>query len=135
MELFKFSSEGQLRQVIVKLLMRMPDIYDVQLTHGTQEYGKDIVFWSDGPLGEPVPCACVIKNGRIGGSADRPGDARVVCVQAEQALDTPFTDPYGAEQMVPRVYVISPEAISQTAMNSIRGLLRSRAGSIVFIPG
>ena len=134
-DLFSFKSEEQLRQAIAKLLVRIPGIHGVQITHGSQEYGKDIIFWSSGPLGENVLCACVIKNSRIGGSVDRSADARVVCIQAQQALDTAFIDSKGSEQFVRRAYVISPEPISQSAMNSIKGLLRERAGAIEFIPG
>lgn len=135
MSLIQFNSEEQLRQVFAKLLMRMPEILDVRITHGNQEYGKDLIFWTIGPFGEALPCACVIKNGKIGGSADRPTDARTVCIQAQQALDTPFTDSNGSQQLIHRVYIVSPEPISQSAMNSIRGWLQLRAGAIVFVPG
>lgn len=39
-----FDNEAVLQSVLVQLLRRIPGIEGVQLTHGTQELGKDIVF-------------------------------------------------------------------------------------------
>lgn len=130
-----FSSEELLRQAIANLLTRMPDVRNVQIFHGQQEHGKDIVFWAKGPLGETFPCACVAKNSDITGSVDKNQGARAVCIQAEQALDTPFVDSFGTEQRIHRVYIVSPSRISASAMNSIKGKLTQRAGQIVFYSG
>ncbi|HVG09178.1 MAG TPA: NACHT domain-containing protein [Thermoanaerobaculia bacterium] len=130
-----FSSEELLRQAFANLLSRIPEVSDVQILHGHQEYGKDIIFWTKGPLGEKLPCACVIKNSEITGSVGKNSGARTVCLQAEQALDTPFVDAAGQEQKIHRVYIVTPAAISADAMNSIRGRLSQRSGQIIFVPG
>jgi hypothetical protein len=135
MKELSFSSEDLLRQAIANLLSRMPGVSDVQILHGSQEHGKDIVFWTKGPLSEPLPCACVIKNEEISGSVDSNRGARTVLFQAEQALDTPFTNALGEEQRIHRVYVMSPAKISAATMNSIKGRLSIRSGQIVFVPG
>ncbi|MEM7049871.1 MAG: hypothetical protein AAF604_09430 [Acidobacteriota bacterium] len=135
MSLPKFESEELLRQVLAKLFMRMPEISEVQILHGQMEYGKDIVFWTKGALGEPVACACVVKNSRVSGSVGKAGGLRAVFDQIEQALDTPFLDQYGQEQRIHHVYVISPEVITQAAIASLQGKLASRAGQVVFVPG
>ena len=96
----KFESEAVLQQAIAGLLARMPDIGGVQILQGTQETGKDIVFETTGPLGEPLPCSCVVKNGRITGSVDRSGGARTVLQQVEQSLDSPYIDGLGREVWV-----------------------------------
>ncbi len=131
----KFSSEHLLQQAIAGLLARMPGIRDVQILHGAQEYGKDIVFYSEGPLGEALPCACVVKNKKISGRAGDNAGARTVFEQVEQALDTPFLDGSGEEVRIHRAYVISPEEIAQTTINSIKGKLSNRSGQIVFAGG
>lgn len=131
----EFSSEAVLQQALVGLLERMPGIERVQILHGQQEYGKDIVFWATGPIGESIPCACVVKNGRISGSADSSSGARTVLHQVEQALDTPFLDESGHRTRIYRVYVYSPFEINQTTLHSIEGRLAQRLGQVHFVGG
>jgi len=134
-ELPRFESEELLRQVVAKLLLRMPHVSDVQLLHGRQELGKDIVFRTDGPLGDSVHCACVVKNARISGSVDSASGARTVFHQTEQALDTPFIDENGYPQRIQHAYIISPADTSQEAMASIQGRMMERSGQITFVTG
>jgi hypothetical protein len=65
-----FVNEDELRKAIVGLLWKMPGVSGVHLTHGTQELGKDIVFYAPGPLEDRRAYACVVKNSRISGSVD-----------------------------------------------------------------
>lgn len=131
----KFRSELLLQQAIAGLFSRIRDITGVQILQGAQEYGKDIIFYTSGPLGESLPCACVIKNVKISGAVGQDRGARTVFEQVEQALDTPFLDGSGEEVRVHRVYVISPGEITQIAINSIKGKLASRSGQVIFIGG
>ena len=57
-----FTSELLLQQAIAGLLTRMPDISGVQILQGTQELGKDLVFYITGAFGESMLCACVVKT-------------------------------------------------------------------------
>src|SRR5258708_7066219 len=83
-----FSSEIILQQAIAGLLNRMPDITGVQILQGSLELGKDLVFYIHGGFGESVLCACVVKNAKITGEAGKPGGARTVYQQAEEAFDS-----------------------------------------------
>ncbi len=130
-----FSSEALLQQAVAGLLTRMPDISGVQILHGTQEYGKDVVFYIRGGFNERVLCACVIKNAKITGDASATAGARNVFLQAQQAFDTPHVDSAGREVFVERVYVVTPFDLPPPTIASIKGLLRDRAGQIVFIGG
>lgn len=94
-ELPRFSSEFLLQQAIAGLLARLPEISGVQILHGGQEYGKDIVFNVTGPFGETFHCACVVKNTKVTGEAGSSKGARTVFQQVEQALDTPYVDGEG----------------------------------------
>jgi hypothetical protein len=58
----------------------MPDVRDVKLFQGSDERGKDIVFYSRGPLGEDLICAAVVKNKKITGKVDRSTGARTLFV-------------------------------------------------------
>ena len=127
-----FDNEAVLRSVLVQLLRRIPEIEGVQLTHGTQELGKDIVFYSLGPLREKRLCACVVKNSPISGSVDSLSGAMTVLHQVHQALDNPYINGNGEPERVAVVYVISPFELSQPAIRSIQGSLDKRSGQTTF---
>jgi hypothetical protein len=57
-----FKNEADLRDAIRILLGKMPGVRDVQMTHGVQELGKDIVFYAPDFMGNLQLHACVIKN-------------------------------------------------------------------------
>jgi hypothetical protein len=134
LELFaeSFDDEAALRGAIQDLLNRMPGVSGVQLTHGTQEFGKDLVFESTGALGEKTLCACVVKNAKITGSVDDRRGAMTVMHQVRQCLTKPFLGPTGEEQRVSMVYVMTPYEITQIAMASMQGDLQERAGQVMF---
>lgn len=130
-----FENENNLRKAIASLLRRTPGITGVQLTHGPQEIGKDIVFYSSGPLGERRLNACVIKNSKISGSVDSNAGAMNVLNQVLQALDNPYIGPDGQREKISLVYIMSPFQITQTAMQSIEGSLQRRSGQATFCCG
>lgn len=59
-ERLKELQEKDLRQILIKLfeLLSFSEVTD---NHGTQEYGKDIVFFEDNKLHQAVWYACVVK--------------------------------------------------------------------------
>ena len=130
-----FSSEALLQQALARLFNRMPGITGVQILQGAQELGKDLVFYFQGPLGEPMFCACVVKNKKITGAAEGNSGARTIYNQADQAFDTPYTDSFGRELKVERVYVVTPYDLSPPTISSIEGKLKKRPGQIQFIGG
>jgi hypothetical protein len=130
-----FSSEALLQQALANLLIRMPEVTGVQILQGNLELGKDIIFNTPGAFGESILCACVVKNTRITGDASKPGGARTIYHQAEQAFDTAHTNNLGTDIKVERVYVITPYDLPPSTIASISGKLRERAGQIVFIGG
>jgi hypothetical protein len=71
----QFKSEDDLRKTLAKLLAKMGK-KGVQITHGAQEYGKDLVFYEPDSFGSDSLIACVVKNGKITGSADSVDSAR-----------------------------------------------------------
>lgn len=123
-----FENEDALRRAVEALLMRMPDCTSVRATHGAGELGKDIVFYSQGAMGETLLNTCVIKNDKISGSADSGSGARTVFHQVEQSLDTPLVNNQGQNEIVARAFVIPPQECSPQAMESIKGKLQHRSG-------
>jgi len=132
----QFEHESLLQQALAGLLVRMPDVSDVQIRHGgAHELGKDITFRSTGPIGEPVNCAVVVKNKPFTGKVGAGGSLRVLMDQIEQALDTPFVDDRGEQQRIHVVYVMNPYQTTPTAMAAAEGRLKSRAGQVHFVTG
>jgi hypothetical protein len=130
-----FSSEALLQQAIAGLLTRVPDVSGVQILQGAQELGKDLVFYIRGGFGEPIPCACVVKNSKVTGDAGKTQGARTVLLQVQQALDSPHMDGFGNDIYIQRVYIVTPFDLPPSTISSIRGRLRERQGQIAFIGG
>jgi hypothetical protein len=130
-----FPNEAQLRETLIKLFTRIPGITGIQHTHGTQEYGKDIIFYARDAIGDLILYACVVKNDKITGAADGQTSGRNVLIQVEQAFDTPHINPSGGEENVGHVYVVSPYECPQTTMRAIKGKLQPRSGQVTFLCG
>jgi hypothetical protein len=130
-----FPSEQVLQQALAKLLSRIPDHSGVQILQGTKELGKDIIFYTPSAFGQRDLNACVVKNVKITGNAANAGGARTVFNQAQQALDTPLRDENGREQLVKRVFVITPHPIPPETVDSIVGALREARERVQFIGG
>jgi hypothetical protein len=130
-----FQDEDALRKSIASLFRHRPEISGVEITHGPLERGKDIVFYVGDPVGERKLYACVVKHGRITGSADSDKGAMNVLTQVTQALENPYLNPAGQNDDVSHVFVMTPHEISQSAMFSIQGALRSRSGQVTFCCG
>lgn len=113
----------------------MEDVTGVQILQGKDERGKDIVFYKPGGFGEPMLCACVVKNVKITGNVSSSTGARTILFQAEQAFDSSHTNDFGRETKVERVYVVTPFELSPTTIASIKGKLTERSGQISFIGG
>jgi hypothetical protein len=130
-----FQNEADLREKLAVLFSKMRGIHGVQITHGQQEYGKDLVFYAKDALDDSILYACVVKKDKLSGAADGQGSARNVLNQVEEALDTPHLNPASQEEDVAYVYVISPYDCPQTTLRSIKGKLKSRAGQVKFLCG
>ena len=129
----EFRDESHLRQITGQLFERL-GFSGVTITHGgSTEKGKDIVFYTRGPLGELALCACVIKNERITGNAASASGAGTVLNQALQALREPYVNrSTGVRERTWLVYVICPYTSASTAIESIQAQLEDRAGQVVF---
>jgi hypothetical protein len=131
-----FSSESLLREAIRALLSRIPEVSLIQITHGAQELGKDIIFYLAGGLGERMLCACVVKNspldGKSGGSSK---GALSVLHQAEQSLLNPKKMENGTQVQIQKVFIVTPFDLPDTTLNAIFGHLKDRAGRVEFIGG
>ncbi len=131
----EFEDEARLREILRDLLIRT-GAKSVRITHGTNERGKDLVFYKSGGLSRDVLYACVVKNERITGRADSRSGAQTVLNQAIQAISEPYADPVtGKEEKVHTVYIMSPFEGTSEATESIKSQLREQARRVEFICG
>jgi len=134
----EFKSEAHLRTVLADLLRKMGHT-GVRITHGATEKGKDIVFYSEGPLGEKRLFACVVKNEPITGQAEDLTSGAPTLVhriqgvlnQTESAFSEPLANGRGTDERVDTVYIISPYECSQPTIDSVKTRLQ-RSGQITF---
>ncbi len=131
-----FADEEALRSAIEGLLNRRDGCSGIRNLHGKDENGKDLIFYEPAGLGRMRLYACVVKVGKITGSASDPkSGARNVMIQCQQALDTPVLSTEGQAEWVNHVFVMCPNELSATAMDSISGLFGNKASQIEFICG
>lgn len=131
-----FRDEAELRSAIEGLLSRRDECQGVRNLHGKDEHGKDLIFHAPAGLGRPKLNACVVKLDRITGSAsDATSGARNVLIQCDQALDTPVLNALGQEEWVSHVYVMCPNELSPTAMQSVSGAFKGKPSQIEFLCG
>jgi hypothetical protein len=115
-----FPNEYVLQERLETLFSKIPNVSGVKILQGTQEYGKDLVFYERGTCGERRLIACVVKNDKISGSISAQSGASRVLFQVRQALKNAYVGTKGEAEFVNHVYVISPWPCSQEAMNSIK---------------
>jgi hypothetical protein len=131
----EFSDEAHLRKVLADLFAKA-GMKGVRITHGPNERGKDIIFYTSGGLSRDVVYACVVKNDRITGQAQSSAGSQTILNQAIQALAEPYVDrTTGREELVHSVYVISPYECTPDAIEHIRAQLRERARQVEFLCG
>jgi signal transduction histidine kinase len=118
-------SEDQLRNIVLIPLLRALGLRDVIEYHGgTPEKGKDLIGYYEGPLGDRHYVGVVAKTGDIHGSVSKRGSAMEVLMQAEQALNEPYTDVYDLDAVtIDECWIIASGEIKNTAVESIRGKL------------
>ena len=130
-----FKNEAELREAVLALLEKMPNVKNARHTHGAQELGKDIVFNWLGPFDRQQLVACVIKNDRITGSAESNHGARTVYSQAEEAFDSPVANvATGIDERVTQVFVISRMSVPRRRLNPSKGKCKlARVKSSLFV--
>lgn len=131
----EFTDEHHLRTVLAALFGKA-GAKGVRITHGHNERGKDIIFYTSGGLSKDVLYACVVKNERITGQAQSGAGSQTVLNQAIQALAEPYTDKAtGREELVHTVYIISPYECTADSIEHIKTQLRERARQVEFLCG
>ena len=93
-KLRQLDERGLRENILLPLLTRLgckaPTIY-----HGPQERGKDIITYTNNPLGQREYVAVVAKSVDLSGSVSSSAGLREVIHQVEQCFDIPYDDLFG----------------------------------------
>jgi len=105
---------------------------DVEITHGKDEFGKDLVFKSwDEKLSEEIWYAIVVKNKDAGTSVwESQGEIRR---QIDQCFTHPFKDNKGKDRNIARVIVVVNGTVSTQAKETLSKSVPSFMLTNVFI--
>lgn len=123
--------ESELRDLLIRLFVKM-GYQEVELYHwGPLEQGKDIVMWKYDEAGVRRNFGVVVKAGRV-----QSAGANIVFDQVRQCLNDPFVDSTKrGKQHVHQCYIVAPE-IAKEARNSLNNLLGSEFGrSVTYLHG
>src|SRR5688500_6412551 len=105
---FLSMKEDALRERVLVPLFRAMGFRDVNLHHGSIEFGKDIVMWKLGELSVRVNYAVVAKRGKISGRTSGSSSAAEVCSQVRKSFGAAFSDARTGERIsVNHVYVVA----------------------------
>jgi hypothetical protein len=129
-------SEEELCELVLMPLFTALGFRDIRYTHGILEHGKDIICSKYDELDGHVYIGFTVKSRPLSGSVSSSRSAREVLYQIKQALSVPFINPFnGREVTLGRVYFVTPFAISQHAILSIKEELREFGSSVRFVDG
>jgi hypothetical protein len=119
--------------ILIPLLDKM-GYSNIRYTHGIFEKGKDIIFSkTDAIYGEEY-YAATVKSKKLSGSVSSSKSIWEVYFQINQALKSPFIDPFdGNEVILERVFFITPYEISQQSVESIKEELHQLSNRLYFV--
>lgn len=111
--------EIRLHSILETLLRRMPGVEWVEITHGSDEYGKDLVVCSRTTFGADY-VGVVVKLGKISGAAAGTQTLTTVKRQVEQAAKMPWASlRLKREVHINRILVVCTDTISGNARTEI----------------
>lgn len=106
-------SEAEYRLLLAQLFEAM-HYEDVKITHGTQEFGKDLVFFEKDKFGEKTWFSCVVKKGDV--NQQLYGDIQR---QIAESLAKPFDHHLFGKVKITKVFVIT----TGTFKDNVRALI------------
>ena len=98
----------------------------VAITHGRNEYGRDLVFRDRDRIGRDVWRGVQVKAKAPTGSLTTDRGLRTVLTQCEAALDTPYITNSGERVSLSEIWLIVTKPIGEIARSSAEGRLTGR---------
>lgn len=117
----EIAPETRLHEILETIFRRMPRVEWVEVTHGTTEYGKDLLVCTSGAFGGYEYTAVVVKLGKISGAAAGSASLGTVKRQVEQAAKVPhFSSRLKGEVRPNQILVVCTDLISSHAVREIK---------------
>lgn len=125
------SNENEFRELLKEILEDL-GFEDIELTHGTDEMGKDIVFSNKNKFKMKEWNAIVAKKGKIKTDDARklPDKIKLMIYQVEEAYGYKYQDERGSKHPITRVFIATNDRITKDAKKRIRSKLK---GNVFFI--
>ncbi|KKM08112.1 hypothetical protein LCGC14_1727140 [marine sediment metagenome] len=130
-KLSNISSEEEFRQLLKEILEDL-GFHDREITHGTEEMGKDIVFSNRNKFKLKEWNAIVAKVGELNTDDARKlkNKEELIIKQVGEAYDYKYQDDKGSRHLITRVFITTNESITKDAKKRIRKKL---SGNVFFI--
>jgi energy-coupling factor transporter ATP-binding protein EcfA2 len=119
-EIISAKKETELHKLLSKLFSAMEPDHNVVITHGSNEYGKDLVIISNDKFGSTTRAA-VVKCGAISGQATKEIDE--ILSQTRMAFKHPYSPNGIDEYHVSEVIVVASGRITENAKKRINSEL------------
>lgn len=112
--------EDKFTEEVVKPLFEAMDYKGVRITHGTREYGKDIIFYTLGPFDNKRWGGAQLKAKDISGGMTQKGNFVEVSNQIQTALEMPHPDMTAATEVsITEVYLITSHGFTENAKEAL----------------
>jgi len=129
----EIESEKKFRDQVLEILFKKMGYKGVEIIHGSQEHGKDIVFYEiDKRTNSEINYAVVVKLGKLkaGSGADRNNIVNVY-TQVSRAFSVSYDDPIRRRKIKPnRVWVVTNGNITPSAKKEILAYFGNERGIV-----
>lgn len=127
-------SEKELSTRIVIPLLKSMGYKSVTYTCGTDEFGRDIIFYDEDKFNNKKWKAAQVKSVNIQGTSSRAGNIQEIINQIQEAFDNPyFNSSSGEEVLINEVYIITSRSITPKAKLAIKNKFQYKP--VFFIEG
>jgi hypothetical protein len=108
--------ESDLARRFVLPLLTTYSFDSIELRHGSQEKGVDILCLKNDEIAELDILAIQVKRLQFSGAASKPGHLHGVINQLSQCIDEPIKLKDGTQRCANRIWLISPYTLHSTAL-------------------
>lgn len=113
-------NEDEFTEEVIKPLFEEMGYKGVRITHGSKEYGKDIIFYTLGPFDNKRWGGAQLKAKDVTGTMTKKGNFVEVSNQLETALEMPHPDMTSASEVsITEVYLITSHGFTENAKDAL----------------
>jgi NACHT domain-containing protein len=103
----------------------------VAVTHGTNEYGRDLVFRERDRLGREIWRGLQVKADSPSGSLRSERGLRAILTQCDAALKIPYVTPAGEKVTLKEQWLVLTKPLKESAKNSAEGRLKGAGIEVI----